>query len=124
LELPIEKRIEYHSTLSTGSYITIVADFDNTTLGSDALGKAGRRAELVGTEVAREFLKELNSRACLDKYAADQIVSFSSLADGESEFTVLEIQKHKTTNIWIIKHFIDRNIMLDSIGTKTAIKII
>jgi len=60
----------------------------------------------------------------LDKYAGDQIVPFASLADGESEFTVSEIQKHTTTNIWVIKHFIDRNIMLDSNGTKTAIKII
>jgi len=43
LELPIEERIEYHHSLSTGSYIAIVADFKNTTIGSDALGRVGKK---------------------------------------------------------------------------------
>ncbi len=122
-EFPIEERVKYHRSLSSGSYICIIADFENTIIGSDGLGRPGKRAELVGVEVARDFLKEFNSGACLDKYAADQIVPFASLAQGESEFTVSEIQKHTTTNIWVIKHFIDKKIVLNSNGTKTAIKI-
>lgn len=120
----IERKIEYFPCLSAGSTITIAGDFENTVIGADALGSPGKRAEVVGEEAAGEFLRELDSGACLDKHAGDQILPFLSLAEGGSEFTVSEIQKHTTTNIWVIKHFIDRKIELETIGTKSAIKIL
>jgi RNA 3'-phosphate cyclase len=124
LALPIEQKIEYSNTLSAGSFINIVADFEYTTIGIDALGERGRRAEVVGEEAAVEFLKEFNSGACLDKHAGDQIVPFISLAEGNSEVTISEIRKHTSTNIWVVKHFLDRSIELRAIGTKTALSII
>lgn len=124
LELPIERKIEYSDTFSAGSFINIVADFEYTTIGSDGLGERGRRAEVVGEETAIQFLKEFNSGACLDKHAGDQIVPFISLAEGNSEVTISEIRKHTSTNIWVVKHFLDRSIELRAIGTKTALSII
>jgi len=124
LGLPIEVRIEYHSSLSTGSYICIIAEFENTYIGSDTLGRPGKRAEFVGAEVAKVFLKELQSGASLDKYAGDQIIPFAALAEGKSEFSVSELQKHTTTNVWVVKHFLDREITFKPSGTKTAIKIV
>ena len=123
-ELPIEKMIEYHSSLSTGSYICIIAEFENTTIGSDALGRPGKRAEIVGAEAAKGLLKEFKSGACLDKHAGDQIIPFASIAEGKSEFTVSEIQKHTYTNIWVVEHFLDRKILYAPNGTKTAISIL
>ncbi len=123
LALPIERKIEYSDTLSAGSFINIVADFKYTTVGSDALGQRGKRAEVVGDEAAVEFLKEFNSGACLDKYAGDQIVPFLSLAEGNSEVTISEIREHTTTNIWVVKHFLDRSIELRALGKKNALSI-
>lgn len=119
----IEKKIEYFGTLSTGSTISIVGDCENTTIGADSLGERGKMAEIVGEQAASRFLDELNSGACLDMHAGDQILPFLSLAAGESEFTVSAIQKHTTTNIWVIRHFLDREMKVETIGTKTAIQI-
>lgn len=120
----VEPAIEYFSSLSAGSTITITGDFENTSIGTDALGSPGKRAEAVGEEAAGEFLGELDSGASLDMHAGDQIIPFLSLAEGRSEFTVSKVQKHTTTNIWVIRHFIDREIELEAIGTKTAIRIL
>ncbi len=123
-DTPVEREIAYFPSLSAGSTITIVGDFEKTSIGTDALGSPGKRAETVGREAASEFLKELDSGACLDYHAGDQVLTFFSLAEGGSEFTVSKIQKHTTTNIWVIKHFIDRETEIETIGTKTAIRII
>lgn len=104
----VERKIEYYHTLSSGSQINIIADCENTTVGSDALGERGKRAEIVGSEVAQQFIREINSGACLDRHAGDQILPFLSLAQGSSEFTVSQINEHTTTNIWVIEHFLKR----------------
>lgn len=107
LNLPLEEKIEYYSSLSMGSQINIIAQLENTILGVDNLGKLGKSAEIVGEETAREFLKEVKSGACLDKHMADQILPYMALAPGKSRATVSEITKHCETNIQTIESFID-----------------
>jgi len=121
--IPVESVIEYFPALSAGSTITIAGDFENTAIGSDSLGRPGKRAEAVGSEAARMFLDEFNSGACLDAHAADQVLPYLSLAEGESLFTVSEIRKHTTTNIWVIGQFIDRRIELEPLGAGTVVRI-
>jgi len=122
-EIPIESVIEYFPALSAGSTITIVGDFENTAIGSDSLGRPGKRAEAVGREAAGMFLEEFNSAASLDAHAADQVLPYLSLAGGESLFTVSEIREHTTTNIWVIGQFIDRRIELEPFDAGTVVKI-
>ena len=69
------------------------------------------------------FIHEFKSGACLDAHAADQILPYLTLAGGESLFTVSEIRKHTTTNIWVIGRFIDRSIGLEPHIAGTLIKI-
>ena len=121
--LPVESVIEYFPTLSAGSTISIVGDFENTAIGSDSLGSPGKRAEAVGAEAARAFLYEFNSGACLDSHAADQVLPYLSLAEGESSFTVSRISKHTETNIWVINQFLDRRIKIEPLGIVTVISI-
>jgi RNA 3'-terminal phosphate cyclase (ATP)/RNA 3'-terminal phosphate cyclase (GTP) len=123
-EVPIECIAEYFPTLSAGSTITIVGDFENTSIGSDSLGRPGKRAEAVGEEAARMFLVEYNSGACLDAHAADQVLPYLAMADGESLFTVSEVRKHATTNIWIIGQFLDRRIDLEPRGAGAVVRIV
>jgi RNA 3'-terminal phosphate cyclase len=107
LKLPTEEKIEYYQTQSPGSQICLIAEFKNTVIGTDNLGKMGKRTEDVGKEAALELLKEEKSQACLDKHLADQILPFMALAPGRSEVTVSEITEHCKTNVWVIEKFLE-----------------
>lgn len=107
LKLPTEEKIEYYDTRCPGSQICLIAEFENTVIGADNLGKLGKRAEDVGKEAALELLKEQKSNACLDKYLADQILPYLPLTSGKSSVTVSEITNHCKTNIWVIEKFLD-----------------
>jgi len=109
LKLPIEEKIEYYDTRCPGSQICLVAEFENTIIGTDNLGKLGKKAEDVGKEAALELLKEQKSEACLDKHLADQILPYMALAEGKSQVTVSEITDHCKTNIWVIEKFLQGN---------------
>ena len=107
LKLPTEERAEYYDTRCPGSQICLIAEFENTIIGADNLGKLGKRAEDVGKEAALELLKEQKSETCLDRYSGDQILAYMALAKGKSSATVSEITNHCKTNIWVIEKFVD-----------------
>lgn len=107
LKLPIETKIEYVKTDCPGSSICLIADFGNTVIGCDNIGKLEKKAEDVGEEAALAFLKEQKSEACLDKYLADQILPYMALSFQESRVTVSEVTRHCKTNIWVIEKFLD-----------------
>jgi len=107
LKLPTEEKVEYYDTRCPGSQICLVAEFENTVIGTDNLGKLGKRAEDVGKEAALELLREQKSGTCLDKHSADQILPYLVLAPGKSQVTVSEITNHCETNIWVIEKFIE-----------------
>lgn len=107
LKLPVEEKIEYRQSQSPGSSICLVAEFENTVIGTDNLGKFGKRAEDVGREAALELLKEQRSLACLDKHMSDQILPYVALAQGKSQVSVSEITRHCQTNIWVIEKFLE-----------------
>ena len=109
LNLPAEEKIDYYDTDCPGSNICLIAQFENTVIGVDNLGKLGKRAEDVGKEAALNLLKEEKSQACLDKYSTDQILPYLALAKGDSEISVSEITNHCKTNIWAIKKFVKGN---------------
>ena len=107
LKLPTEEKVEYYDTRCPGGQICLVAEFENTVIGTDNLGKLGKRAEDVGKESALELLREQKSGTCLDKHSADQILPYLVLAPGKSQVTVSEITNHCETNIWVIEKFIE-----------------
>jgi len=105
--LPIEEKVEYYDTACPGSQICLIAEFGNTFIGTDNLGKLGKRAEDVGKEAALELLREQKSESCLDRHLADQILPYLALSKGKSQVTVSEITDHCKTNIWVIEKFIE-----------------
>lgn len=107
LKLSIEEGVEYYPTRCPGSQICLVAEFENTVIGTDNLGKLGKRAEDVGKEAALELIKEQKTQACLDKHLADQILPFMALSSNKSQVTVSEITNHCKTNIWVIEKFLN-----------------
>lgn len=113
LKLPIEEKIEYYQTQSPGSQICLIAEFENTIIGTDNLGKFGKRAEDVGKEAAFALLKEQKSGAGLDKHLADQILPYLAVVKNKSQFTVSEITEHCKTNIWVIEKFLEGGFKID-----------
>lgn len=107
LKLPIEEKIEYYQTQSPGSQVCLIGMFEKTIIGTDNLGKLGKRAEDVGKEAALELLKEQKSGACLDKHLADQILPYLVLVKDRSQATVSEITNHLRTNVWVIEKFLE-----------------
>lgn len=106
LKLPTEEKTEYCETQSPGSQVCLIAEYENTLLGADGLGKLGKKAEDIGREAALELLREEKSGACLDKYLADQILPYMALASGKSQVFVSEITEHCSTNIRTIEKFL------------------
>jgi len=109
LKLPVEESVEYYDTPCPGSQICLIAQFENTIISTDNIGKLDKRAEDVGKEAAFELLKEQKSEACLDKYLADQILPYLSLGIKKSQVTASEITSHCKTNIEVIEKFMDGN---------------
>ncbi len=107
LKLPIETEIEYVKTDCPGSSICLVGEFENCYLGADGLEKLGKSAEEVGKEATQQLLEEEKSRACLDRYLADQILPYIALVNAPSKVTVSQITSHVKTNIWIIQQFLE-----------------
>jgi len=90
---------QYVDTLSIGTSLLAIAEYENCVLGKDGLGEKGKRAEDIGREVGTELKKSIESDACLDKFMADQILIFAALAKGTSEFTIEEFTDHVNTNM-------------------------
>lgn len=94
-------------TASPGTSITLWAECEKSILGADTIGEKGKRAEKVGEDVANELINSLNSGAPLDKYMADQILSFLVFANGNSEIVVEELTEHCKTNIHVIENILN-----------------
>ncbi|MCX6760753.1 MAG: RNA 3'-terminal phosphate cyclase [Candidatus Nealsonbacteria bacterium] len=107
LKLPIEEKIEYYQTLCPGSQICLIAEFENTIIGTDNLGRLGKRAEELGKEAALELLKESKTNTCIDKHLTDQILPFIALSEGKSRFSASEITENSKKIIQIIEKFLN-----------------
>ncbi|MEW6619161.1 MAG: RNA 3'-terminal phosphate cyclase [bacterium] len=82
-------------------------------IGADMAGKIGRSSEKIGRYVAKTLLEDLNTKATVDRFLADQLIIYASLADGTSEYIIPRMTDHIESNLWLVKEII---------GAKTAIK--
>lgn len=92
-------------SMSTGTAITLWAEYEHTVIGADARGKIGRRAEIVGKEAAEALKKEMDSTGVVDKHMSDQLLIYMALAHGRSKMKVAEITTHSRTCSEIIPKF-------------------
>lgn len=104
----IRKEISYVQTLSPSSSLQLYTQFSNCRLGAGAIGERGKRAEQVGQEAAELLKRQTDSNACIDRWAADQLLPFMAVASeqGPSEISVAEITNHCLTNVWVIEKFL------------------
>jgi RNA 3'-terminal phosphate cyclase (ATP) len=96
-----------------GTFVFILAEFENITAGFDALGAIGKRAEEVADEACRALFEYMDTNGALDPHLTDQIIPYAALGVGPSEFTTSCITKHLLTNIWVVKQFMDVDITVE-----------
>ncbi|XP_042211371.1 RNA 3'-terminal phosphate cyclase-like [Homarus americanus] len=99
-------RIKEHAERGMGNGSGIVLWAETTTgcvLGGAALGKRGRGAEEDGLTAANEILHSVERRACVDKYAQDQVIIFMALAKGKSRIRTGPLTDHTKTAMWVAK---------------------
>lgn len=89
-----------------GTFLFILAEFENIKAGFIGLGAIGKRAEAVADEAADECLQYWKRKGALDPHLSDQIVLYMALAEGQSAFTTTRITNHLLTNIWVIEQFL------------------
>ncbi len=108
---PVEVMVEHRiDGAAPGSGITLWAEAGEALLGSDALGKKGKRAEDVGYEAGRKLAEDLNTGMALDRYMSDNIVIYLALAEGESVVGGSKLTAHARTVVWVIKQFLKTEI--------------
>lgn len=88
-----------------GTFVFLLAEFDNITAGFDALGAPGKRAEDVADEACCALFEYLDTAGALDPHLADQIVPYCALSKSASEFTTSRVTRHLLTNIWVVQRF-------------------
>jgi RNA 3'-terminal phosphate cyclase (ATP) len=81
--------------------------------GFGSLGAIGKRAEAVGREAAEECLTCLKSGATVDRHLADQLLPYLALAHGPSSVTTEAVTTHLLTNLWVIRHFVEREVNVE-----------
>jgi RNA 3'-terminal phosphate cyclase (ATP) len=121
LECLVNIQTQYQNTLSVGSGIVLWAIFSKDPdeinfinpiiIGADSLGKKGKKSEQIGKEASDNLIKEINSKAPVDKYLADNLIPLISLKGGK--MVVSEITKHSLANIYVCEKFLGKVIEVE-----------
>jgi RNA 3'-terminal phosphate cyclase (ATP) len=94
-----------------GTVLAIVAETTPAPVLFFGLSARGKPAERVADEAVEQLLAFIRAApAAVDSHSADQLVLPLALAEGPSEYTVAEVSQHLTTNIAVIRRFVDRDI--------------
>lgn len=97
---------EHESSASIGAMCCITCHFGPLRVQFTAHGARGIPAEDLGKQIARETLAFLDSGACLDPWAADQMLLPLALSGQSAQFTTSECSQHLLTNADIISMFL------------------
>ena len=86
-----------------------------------ALGARGRPAEAVADDLLAEAERWLDADAPVHPHSADQLVLPLAPADGPSTYRVSTVTRHLTTNIEVIRRFVDRAISVEGAEGATGV---
>jgi RNA 3'-terminal phosphate cyclase (ATP) len=102
---PVDIELLDVTTPGQGTFLFLRSESENSIAGFTSIGERGKRAEVVGEEVAAEFLRYHSSGAALDPHMSDQIVLYLSVCKEESVFSTSSLTEHLMTNLWAIGLF-------------------
>lgn len=108
----LHSKVEKHeNALSPGNVVLIEVENQSLTETISAIGERGLRAEAVAQNAADEALHYLHSDAPVGGHLADQLIIPFALA-GSGEFRTNRLTDHTTTNIAVVREFLDVDIQV------------
>lgn len=113
LGVPVEIEVTLAPSTGQGSFLFLVALSEDGMGGFSSLGARGKRAEAVADEAVDDLIRYLDSGCAIDEHLADQLIPFLALARGTSSFTTSRISRHLLTNIWVARHFLPVEIIVE-----------
>jgi RNA 3'-terminal phosphate cyclase (ATP) len=94
-----------------GTVLNLVLDTAPVPTVFFGLGERGKRAESVADEAVHHVKTFLEADPPgIDLHSADQLLLPLALAEGPASFRVAVVTRHLTTNLTVIRHFLDRGI--------------
>jgi len=110
--------------LSPGTFLLLLAEFENSQCCFYGLGARGKPAERVADEAVNGFRDFMLTDGCIDHYLADQLVLPLALASGKSDVKASQITLHLTTNAEVVRMFLPVSIEIDGkIGEPGSVRI-
>ena len=111
----IKADIETHAAPSAGpgTMLFLVAQFEQAVAGFTGYGRLRYPAEKVADDACDAFEAHLKGGGALDRHAADQVLLPLALASANSCYTTSAVTKHLLTNAWVIRQFVERDIVID-----------
>jgi RNA 3'-terminal phosphate cyclase (ATP) len=98
-----ERRVRYRTADSSGAVCCLVAQFEQSIAGFDAVGQPDRSSEAVGTNVLHAFETFRDTEAAVDEHTADQVMIPLTVAGGA--VAIDQVSCHITTNTPVIQMF-------------------
>ncbi len=105
-----------------GNIVMIELESENVTELFTGFGERGIPAEGVAEEAIKAARRYLSAEVAVGEYLADQLLIPLALAGGGS-FTTLPLSRHTTTNIEVIRKFLDVQIEMETI-TNRSLKVL
>jgi len=102
---------EIHGALGPGNAVTVEIETEHHTEVFTGFGEVNVRAEGVATKVAQEARAYIASGVPIGRYLADQLLIPIALA-GAGKFRTGPLSRHTTTNLEVIRRFLDLQIEL------------
>ncbi|MEZ0346564.1 MAG: RNA 3'-terminal phosphate cyclase [Infirmifilum sp.] len=110
-------------SIGKGTGIVLWATLGDGVVGGDSIGARGKPAETVGKEAATSILKSLNAQTPVDPHAADNLVIYLSLAEGESFFYTPELTLHLETALHLCKQIIKSDYTVEKFDNSVKVTI-
>jgi RNA 3'-terminal phosphate cyclase (ATP) len=102
---------EIHGALGPGNAVTVEIEAEHHTEVFTGFGEVNVRAEGVATKVAQEARAYIASGVPIGRYLADQLLIPMALA-GAGRFRTGPLSRHTTTNLEVIRQFLEVEIDL------------
>ncbi|MBI2907366.1 MAG: RNA 3'-phosphate cyclase [Chloroflexi bacterium] len=94
------------ASLQPGASLAVWAETEGgCLLGADRAGARGRTSEAIGRTVAAALMEDIASGATVDRHVADQLILYSALARGISQYVIPNMTEHVETNLWLVEQF-------------------
>lgn len=107
----------YQGSHGPGNIVTIEIESEHVTEVFTGFGRRGVRAETVAGEAIAEAMRYLDAAVPVGEHLADQLLLPLALAGG-GEYVTLPPSLHVTTNIEIIRQFLDVPIAIEEVGER------